>query len=54
MIRRNLEVAPTIEVRPGKTLVVEVQKDLVFDSPYRPFDYQRGVRTADGRQFGGR
>jgi type IV secretory pathway VirB10-like protein len=34
--RRNLNVQPTIVVRPGYRFFVRVEKDLLFDGPYTP------------------
>ena len=39
MIERNLNIAPTIEIRPGYRFNVIVTKDLTFARPYRAFDY---------------
>lgn len=39
MIEKNLNIAPTIEIRPGYRFNVMVSKDLTFANPYRPFDY---------------
>lgn len=49
-IRKNMEHAPTVKVRPGKVLSVEVIKDLTFDRPYRPFDYLLAI-TAEGSRY---
>ena len=38
MIARNLNIAPTIEIRPGYRFNVIVTKDLTFVRPYRAFD----------------
>lgn len=40
MIARNLNIAPTIEIRPGYRFNVIVTKDLAFARPYRAFDYR--------------
>lgn len=45
MIRRQMNVAPTLEIRPGYRLNVSVTKDLAFSGPYRAFDYRGGVRS---------
>ena len=34
--RRNLNVQPTIKIRPGYRFLVRVQKDLLFQTPYSP------------------
>jgi len=39
MIQRNLNIAPTLQIRPGFRFNVMAIKDLAFDKPYRPFDY---------------
>lgn len=39
MIRRNMSISPTIEIRPGFRLNVMLVKDLEFATPYRAFDY---------------
>ena len=35
MIRRNLRVQPTIEIRPGARFNLHVMQDLVLPAPYR-------------------
>jgi type IV secretion system protein VirB10 len=39
MFSKNLNISPTIEVRPGYRLNVMVTKDLNFNAPYRAFAY---------------
>ena len=39
MIAKNLNVAPTLEIRPGYRFNVIVVKDLTFSKPYKSFDY---------------
>lgn len=39
MIMKNLNIAPTIEIRPGYRFNVMVSKDMVFTKPYQSFDY---------------
>jgi type IV secretion system protein VirB10 len=39
MIAKNLNIAPTLEIRPGYRFNVIVTKDLTFSKPYRAFDY---------------
>lgn len=39
MLQKNLNVSPTIEIRPGFRLNVMVTKDLEFTKPYQAFDY---------------
>lgn len=37
LLQRNINIAPTLEVRPGYEFVIVVTKDIVFDRPYRPY-----------------
>lgn len=46
MIRKQMNVAPTIEIRPGYRFNVQVTKDLTFNAPYRAFDYDRSIAAA--------
>ncbi|NIJ70378.1 TrbI/VirB10 family protein [Xanthomonas sp. 60] len=39
MFRKNLSIAPTLEIRPGFRFNVMVVKDLDFDRPYAPLTY---------------
>jgi type IV secretion system protein VirB10 len=39
LISRNINVSPTLEIRPGYAFNVTVTKDMVFNKPYQPFDY---------------
>lgn len=39
LISKNLNVAPTLEIRPGYRFNVIVTKDMVFSKPYVAFDY---------------
>ncbi|MNH36744.1 Bacterial conjugation TrbI-like protein [compost metagenome] len=39
MIAKNLNIAPTLEIRPGYRFNVMVTKDLTFSKPYQSFDY---------------
>ena len=39
MIAKNLNVAPTLAIRPGYRFNVMVNKDIVFEKPYEAFDY---------------
>lgn len=41
LIAKNLNIAPTLEIRPGYRFNVIVTKDITFNKPYQPFDYQR-------------
>ncbi len=39
MLQKNMNIAPTLEIRPGYRFNVMLVKDLTFQSPYRAFDY---------------
>lgn len=39
LIQKNLNISPTLEIRPGYRFNVIVTKDLVFKKPYASFDY---------------
>lgn len=39
LFQRNLNISPTLTIRPGFRLNVMVNKDLVFSKPYQNFDY---------------
>lgn len=39
MIMKNLNIAPTLEIRPGYRFNVVVTKDLTLTKPYQAFDY---------------
>ena len=39
LIAKNLNIAPTLEIRPGYRFNVIVTKDMTFSKPYREFDY---------------
>lgn len=39
LIRKNLNIAPTLEIRPGYRFNLIVTKDLKFSKPYQAFDY---------------
>jgi type IV secretion system protein VirB10 len=39
LIEKNMNIAPTLEIRPGYRLNVIVTKDLTFFKPYQAFDY---------------
>lgn len=39
MIEKNMNIAPTLEIRPGFRLNIIVTKDLDFSKPYENFDY---------------
>ncbi len=39
MLEKNMNIAPTLEIRPGYRFNVMLVKDLEFKRPYRAFDY---------------
>jgi type IV secretion system protein VirB10 len=39
LIAKNMNIAPTIEIRPGFRFNIVVTKDMTFSKPYQPFDY---------------
>ena len=39
MLRKNLNISPTLEVRPGYRFNVMVVKDIRFKEPYSSFNY---------------
>lgn len=39
LIAKNMNIAPTLEIRPGYRFNVVVTKDMTFSKPYRGFDY---------------
>lgn len=39
MVAKNLNIAPTLEIRPGYRFNVIVTRDMNFSGPYRSFDY---------------
>ncbi len=41
MLQKNMNIAPTLEIRPGYRFNVMLVKDLVFHGPYTGFDYAR-------------
>jgi type IV secretion system protein VirB10 len=41
MIQKNLNISPTLEIRPGYRFNVMAVKDLVFKRPYMAFDYSQ-------------
>lgn len=42
LIRKNMNISPTLEIRPGYRFNLIVTKDMVFNQPYQSFDYARG------------
>lgn len=47
VIRKNLNVSPTIEIRPGFRFHVIATKDLTLTRPYQPFDYKTGANDGN-------
>jgi type IV secretion system protein VirB10 len=41
MLQKNMNIAPTLEIRPGYRFNVMLVKDLIFSGPYSGFDYAR-------------
>ena len=39
LVSKNLNIAPTLEIRPGYRFNVIVTKDMTFSKPYQSFDY---------------
>jgi len=39
LISKNMNIAPTLEIRPGYRFNIIVTKDITFSKPYRAFDY---------------
>jgi type IV secretion system protein VirB10 len=39
LIAKNMNIAPTLEIRPGYRFNVITTKDLTFSKPYQAFDY---------------
>lgn len=39
IISKNLNISPTLEIRPGYRFNVMVTKDITFSKPYKSFDY---------------
>jgi type IV secretory pathway VirB10-like protein len=39
LIAKNMNIAPTLEIRPGYRFNVVVTKDMTFSKPYQAFDY---------------
>jgi type IV secretory pathway VirB10-like protein len=40
LIAKNLNISPTIEIRPGYRFNIIVTKDITFSKPYQSFDYR--------------
>jgi type IV secretion system protein VirB10 len=39
MVSKNMNIAPTLEIRPGFRFNVMAIRDLTFNRPYKSFDY---------------
>jgi type IV secretion system protein VirB10 len=50
--RRNLNIQPTIVVRPGYRFFVRVEKDIQFNGPYSPMTAESESRQRFGNSFG--
>jgi type IV secretion system protein VirB10 len=53
MISRNLNISPTLEIRPGYRFNVTVTKDMVFARPYQAFDYKKDYGQTNRGGHGG-
>ena len=42
LLQRNLNIKPTLEIRPGYQFNVITTKDVAFSEPYSPHDYEAG------------
>ena len=47
MIRRNMDIAPTLTIRPGFRMSVMLVKDLEFASPYKAFDWREDMERQE-------
>lgn len=47
MISKNLNISPTLEIRPGYRFNVTVTKDMVLARPYQAFDYRGANQNED-------
>lgn len=50
LIAKNMNIAPTLEIRPGYRFNVIIIKDIIFSNPYHPFDYQ-GEKINETKKF---
>jgi len=50
--RRNLNIQPTIVVRPGYRFFVRVEKDVLFNGPYSPMRAVNESQQRLGNNFG--
>jgi type IV secretion system protein VirB10 len=41
LIEKNLDIAPTVEIRPGYQFNVVVTKDITMPNSYQSFDYAK-------------
>lgn len=39
LLNKNMNISPTIEIRPGYRFNIVVTKDMIFSKPYKPFDF---------------
>lgn len=39
MIQKNMNISPTLEIRPGFKINIIVTKDIIFSKPYQNYDY---------------
>ena len=39
LLSKNMNIAPTLEIRPGYRFNIVIVKDMVFSKPYQAYDY---------------
>ena len=49
LLEKNLDVAPTLKIRPGYRFSILLIKDFVFPGPYQDFAYPRARARNEGR-----
>ena len=51
LLEKNLDIAPTLKIRPGYRFSILLIKDFVFPGPYQDFAYPRVRARNDGRSL---
>jgi type IV secretion system protein VirB10 len=51
LLEKNLDIAPTLKIRPGYRFSILLIKDFVFPGPYQDFAYPRARARNEGRSF---
>jgi type IV secretion system protein TrbI len=51
LLEKNLDVAPTLKIRPGYRFSILLIKDFVFPGPYQDFAYPRARARNEGRSL---